>query len=52
LVYQEEAKPKDGRFFWKIKTKRKNNSPAAGIYIFIISDKYGNKKTGKIAIIR
>lgn len=52
LIYEKEDRAQDGKFFWKIKTNRKNNKPSAGIYFFVISDKKGNKKTGKIAIIK
>ncbi len=52
LIYEKQTNLQDGRFFWKIKTNRKNSSPSAGIYVFVITDKNGNKKMGKIGIVK
>ncbi len=50
LVYKVEQDTPSGTLFWNL-TNQKNKT-VSGIYIYIISDKKGNTKKGKIAIIR
>jgi len=51
LVFSEIESSTGGRYIWKAE----NNSGkkvASGIYIFILHDQSGNKKFGKLAIVR
>ncbi len=51
LVTTIEEEDTDGREEWEA-TNDNNEKLASGIYIYVISNDKGNKKTGKIAIIK
>ena len=51
LVFNETVNPTGGRYIWKA-TNNQGEKVASGIYLYILRDSSGNKKTGKLAIIK
>ncbi len=50
LIYEEKDNS-DGSIIWKLKNNR-GDSIASGIYIYLLKDENGSKKSGKLAVIK
>lgn len=51
VVFEKEFTTVDGNAVWDV-TNKDNNKVASGLYIYLITNSDGQKKTGKIAILR
>lgn len=51
-VYEDEAYTDQGSYSIDLSVQRMKSRLSSGLYIYIIEDRSGNKKTGKIAVIR
>ncbi|MEW6608435.1 MAG: T9SS type A sorting domain-containing protein, partial [bacterium] len=50
-VYEYEGVSSSGKWLWKLQNKD-NEKVAGGIYIYVISSSEGDKKVGKIGVVR
>ncbi|MEW6620856.1 MAG: T9SS type A sorting domain-containing protein, partial [bacterium] len=50
-VYEYEGVSSSGKWIWKLQNKD-NEKVAGGIYIYVISSSEGDKKVGKIGVVR
>ncbi|MEW6621001.1 MAG: gliding motility-associated C-terminal domain-containing protein, partial [bacterium] len=50
-VYEYEGVSSSGKWLWKLQNKD-NEKVASGIYIYVISSSEGDKKVGKIGVVR
>jgi len=52
LVHYARVDSAEGEYLWKLEGVRKNNKPAPGIYIYVITADDGAVKKGKLAIVK
>ncbi len=51
-VYEDDADTNEGAYCMDLSAQRMKSRLASGLYIYVMEDRAGNRKTGKIAVIR